>query len=196
MSGCVDGLTVFRIYSFTHQRLYEMRNAACEFYTAPDYLAESFLTAYCVWDPTAEQDQQVGSTDVLSAIREELQNHDLVDELAADLPGIFNWAYDGLRMLRQAGRFIMPAKCKAAIQQYRTDVNPARKFLQDNYVAGHQYDDLPCGEIYRVYVQWCLDNGYRPTNNTNLGREVRRAVPDVRNIHKRRDERQVLIMWP
>ena len=53
MSGCVDGLTVFRIYSFTHQRLYEMRNAACEFYTAPDYLAESFLTAYCVWDPTA-----------------------------------------------------------------------------------------------------------------------------------------------
>ena len=124
---------------------------------------------------------------------EELQNHDLVDELAEELPGIFNWAYDGLRMLRRAGRFIMPAKCKAAIQQYRTDVNPARAFLQDNYVAGYQYEGLPCGEVYRAYVQWCLDNGYRPMNNTNFGKEVRRVVPGVRKVHRRHNGQQVWI---
>jgi P4 family phage/plasmid primase-like protien len=116
---------------------------------------------------------------------EELQNHELADELAGELPGIFNWAYDGLRMLRRAGRFILPAKCKAATEQYRTDVNPARAFLQDNYVAGLAFEGLPCSQVYQAYVQWCLDNGYRPMNSANFGKEVIRTFPKATRQQKR-----------
>jgi P4 family phage/plasmid primase-like protien len=61
------------------------------------------------------------------------QNPELVRELTAELPGIFNWAYQGLRKLMADGQFIEPERCKEAISEYRRDTNPAKVFLEENY---------------------------------------------------------------
>jgi putative DNA primase/helicase len=112
-------------------------------------------------------------------IAEHRQNPELVEELSMELPGIFNWAYQGLLRLRQRGRFIVPEKCRRAIEQYRRDVNPARAFLLDNYVCSLEFEGLPSREVYDCYVRWCHENGYRPLNSNNFGKEVRRTMPDV-----------------
>jgi phage/plasmid-associated DNA primase len=66
-----------------------------------------------------------------------------------------------LKKLERAGRFVLPAKCRQAIGEYRRDVNPARAFLLDNYVAELEYEGLSSQEVYESYVSWRGKNGYR-----------------------------------
>ena len=111
----------------------------------------------------------------------EKQNPHLLTRLEVELPGIFNWSYKSMRMLGQARRFIEPSKCTHALEQYRRDVNPARTFLLENYVEGLDFEGTPTQEVYDSYVAWCGENGYRPMNNTNFGKEVKRAFPRITN---------------
>jgi putative DNA primase/helicase len=113
------------------------------------------------------------------------QNPELVSELFIELPGIFNWVYEGLRKLAAEGRFIEPTRCKEAIGEYRRDTNPARVFLEENYIEGFEFDGTPCGEVYQSYVVWCGQNGYHPLNSSNFGKEVKRAFPGVERTRKR-----------
>ena len=142
------------------------------------------------------------------------QNPELVDELAKELPGIFNWAYEGLRKLTGAGpaspdsglprgeaegqtsrggRFIEPKRCKEAIGEYRRDTNPARVFLEENYIEGFDFEGVPCGEVYQSYVAWCAQNGYHPLNANNFGKEVKRAFTGVAKEQRRQNGRRVWV---
>lgn len=49
----------------------------------------------------------------------------------------------------------------------------------DNYRWDIELEGLPTQEVYKSYVQWCPDNGYKPMNSNNLGKEVRRVFPNV-----------------
>jgi len=114
-----------------------------------------------------------------------MQNPNLVDELSAELGGIFNWAVEGLQKLDSANGFVGPSRCREAIDQYRRDINPARAFLLDNYTSGFEYEGLGCREVYDSYVAYCHDNGHRPLNSSNFGKEVKRTFPLV-NTERRR----------
>ncbi len=126
-------------------------------------------------------------------IPEHLQNPDLTEELSAELPGIFNWARDGLARLEADGEFANPKKCIEAVAQYRRDVNPARAFLLDNYICGLEYEGLPSGEVYDSYTTWCCINGHRPMSNTRFGKEVKRTFPTVTHVQSRRNGRRIRI---
>jgi P4 family phage/plasmid primase-like protien len=119
------------------------------------------------------------------------QNPELVVELAKELPGIFNWAYEGLCKLNKAGRFIEPARCKEAIGEYRRDTNPAQVFLEENYVEGFEFEGIPCGEVYQAYAAWCGQNGYHALNANNFGKEVKRAFRSIVKRHTKQVNRQV-----
>jgi P4 family phage/plasmid primase-like protien len=115
---------------------------------------------------------------------EDVQNRNLANELCEELPGIFNWAFEGLKSLLAEGRFVTPARCRRAVGEYRRDVNPARAFLQDNFVEGFEFEGIACKDAYSAYNQWCFDNGYRPLNHNNFGKEVRRTLPGVKRVQK------------
>ncbi len=126
-------------------------------------------------------------------VDEREQNPRLVDELSRELSGIFNWAWQGAVSLRHDGRFIAPAACRRATEQYRRDVNPARSFLLENYVAALEYEGLPTAEVYQACVQWCRDHGYRPLNASNFGKEVKRTFPTTDKARVRDAGRMVRI---
>jgi phage/plasmid-associated DNA primase len=48
----------------------------------------------------------------------------------------------------------------------------------DNYRWDTELEGLPAQEVYKSYVQWCLENGYKPMNEANFGKEVKRAFPN------------------
>lgn len=121
------------------------------------------------------------------------QNPDLVDELTAELPGIFNWAMEGLQKLTADGRFIEPERCKEAMNEYRKDTNPARVFLEENYIEGFEFEGVACGELYQTYVTWCEQNGYHPLNSSNLGKEIKRTFPDSVKVQKRQGGRRIWV---
>lgn len=122
------------------------------------------------------------------------QDPNLVDALTDELPGIFNWAERGLRKLLADGQFVEPKRCRQAIAEYRRDTNPAKVFLEENYVEGFEFDGVPCGEVYQAYVAWCGQNGYNALNASNFGKEVKRAFAKI-ELRKKRTGRSIIRVY-
>lgn len=97
---------------------------------------------------------------------------------AGELPGIFWWAVLGLARLRDQGRFTDAAACRDALDDYQTEANPAKAFLQENVIAC-EHSVAEAKEVYGTYKKWCVDNGYRALSDKIFGKEVRRAFPMV-----------------
>ena len=130
----------------------------------------------------------------------EKQDLQLPERLRQELPGIFNWAVEGLRRLRARGLFTLPAVSVAALKEHQRDSNPARVFLTEHYevVPGER---VPKKAIYARYRDWCREVGVEPLDASAFGHEVRTAFPTVRdgklpaNALGRRDHAYVGIRW-
>lgn len=123
---------------------------------------------------------------------EEQQNKNLANELAEELPGIFNWALEGMRNLSASGGFIEPERSKELLAEYRRDVNPARTFLEENYEES-VLDQVSTTDLYSHYKKWCQENGYTALNDSNLGKEVKRRFPEVNKKRVRMDGKRVFV---
>jgi putative DNA primase/helicase len=117
----------------------------------------------------------------LVSIPETQQNKHLVEELAEELPGIFNWSVNGYHSLQQRGYFIEPPLSLEAKREFRLECNPAQAFLQDHCVAD-PIGKIESTDLYREYSTFCNEHGYKPLNNANFGKEVRRVFPSVERI--------------
>jgi P4 family phage/plasmid primase-like protien len=112
-------------------------------------------------------------------IPEESQVKDLAAEIiATELPGVFNWALEGLRRLNRAG-FTLPDKSKALLEDYRRDADPARAFLLENYTYSPNAYGIVCDTLYGEYKAWCESNGCYALSNRQFGKQVRRVFPGV-----------------
>ncbi|HZT79110.1 MAG TPA: phage/plasmid primase, P4 family [Gemmataceae bacterium] len=100
---------------------------------------------------------------------------------SGEMPGVLNWALAGLGELRRQGRFVVPAACQDEVERLRTESNPARRFLVENYQAGS--GAIPTAELYAAYCEWCKQHGHHPLADVGLGREVRRRFPNVKKGH-------------
>lgn len=112
-------------------------------------------------------------------ITEDQQVETLADELKKELPGILNWALEGLRKLNAAGRFTMPCESKILLEKYRQEMNPARTFLLESYAESDNGEFFGCGTVYQEYSKWCGERNYHPLADGNFGKEVRRAFPNI-----------------
>jgi P4 family phage/plasmid primase-like protien len=113
-------------------------------------------------------------------VAEEQQIDTLANDLKKELPGLLNWAIEGLRNLNAAGRFTMPADSKAMLEEYRRDANPARAYLLENYQPSNNGEYVGCETLYNDYKSYCNSKGYRPLADRTFGKEVHRAFPDIK----------------
>jgi P4 family phage/plasmid primase-like protien len=98
---------------------------------------------------------------------------------SGELPGIFNWAVEGLRRLNKQGRFTEAKLSQEALEQHRFDCNPARTFLRDRCQEVPERQ-VAVQTLYREYRDWCTTNGYQPLGSSAFGREVSRTYPKVK----------------
>ena len=126
------------------------------------------------------------------SVPEDRQIKNLAQEIAGqELPGIFNWAMDGLKGLNKAGSFIRPARTQELMEAYRRDSDPARAFLAEHFTHSPNANGVACYEVYSQYRQWCQDNGYHPLGERAFGQQVKRIFPGVdRRRSGSRDDRQ------
>jgi len=99
-------------------------------------------------------------------------------EKSGEVPGILNWAIEGLFRLRGNVDFTRSLVCEIAIGVYRNESNPASVFLSDNM----DFDEnekrlLPSSEIYSLYQKWSNSQGLYPLNATHFFRELNRTFP-------------------
>lgn len=112
-------------------------------------------------------------------IPEESQVKNLAGEIiATELPGVFNWALEGLRKLHRMG-FTLPDKSKGLLEEYRRDADPARAFLLENYLYSPNAYGVECNTLYGEYKTWCESNGCYALSNRQFGKQVRRVFPGV-----------------
>lgn len=114
----------------------------------------------------------------------------LADALLKELPGILNWSLEGLRRLRQAGRFTAAKQAATAAAEYRQNQNAVALWMDECTTLGidpkarpiiHPLDVSAIGwtrasEAYENYHHWCEGNGRTPKNSTKFGYDVRNEL--------------------
>jgi putative DNA primase/helicase len=114
------------------------------------------------------------------------EDRTLEPDLGAELPGILNWALDGLDRLAQRDRFTEPRSSVDAVIALADLVSPVAAFVRDRCVRGPSLE-VACDHLYAEWKRWAEDNGHRPGSIQTFGRDLRAVVPDLR-VHRPREE--------
>jgi putative DNA primase/helicase len=107
------------------------------------------------------------------------ENRNLTEELLTEIPGIANWALEGLKRLRERGHFVQPDAGKDAVEAVSELGSPVTAFVHDECEVGDQYE-IPVNDVYERFVQWSNDQGQRRVPPKNIfGRDLRASVPTL-----------------
>lgn len=98
-------------------------------------------------------------------IPEDRRDPGILDKLEAEGSGILNWCIEGLRRYLENGRRLAPPdKVVAATARFRSESDVIGRFLAQEMKVE------PTGTtartaLYKIYLQWCEDEGERPVSN-------------------------------
>lgn len=90
-----------------------------------------------------------------------------------ELPGVFNWALEGLRRLLKQGGFTECKTVQDAIKQYKIESSSIQLFLEEN---GYTKSTTKCklfSELYTEYTNYCDENGFRKFSSINFSKQLR-----------------------
>jgi putative DNA primase/helicase len=111
---------------------------------------------------------------------EDRADPDLSEKLKAELPGILNWALDGLVSLREAGRFIEPAASIEAKGEILNSGDPVRSFVADECELGPDFTVSKDG-LFRRYQLHCQKIGAKmPLSKPSFIRNMKTHFNGVR----------------
>lgn len=97
-----------------------------------------------------------------------------------ELPGLLNWALAGLYRLRENRAFTIPQASREALDDYKEEANPARRFLLE--CCREQPDcEVATDDIYKLYRAWCEQNGNKPLASNLFGKEIVRVFKTARH---------------
>lgn len=108
------------------------------------------------------------------------EDRGLDGDLAAELPGILNWALDGLEALQERGEFVQPESGRAAAQDVDDFSNHVRRYLTSGRCRFADDAKTECTQLWHDFEAWCQRNGIESNANAVwFGRQLR---PAVRNL--------------
>ena len=91
---------------------------------------------------------------------------------------LINFALQGLKDLRERGRFTMPESSKPLLQQLTEITAPVTAFVKecctknaDAYITKSQ--------LYEAWEMWCAKTGHKAGNNIYFGRWLKQACPTI-----------------
>jgi phage/plasmid-associated DNA primase len=99
-------------------------------------------------------------------------------EQQGELPGIFLWALRGLARLHVQGRFTEPKAVKENLNDFRSEMNPAKAFL-DECVEESIRGTIRTNFLYEFYKRWTANLGYRPLSERQFFKEVKRRFKQM-----------------
>lgn len=89
------------------------------------------------------------------------EDRTLDDRLGRELPGIFNWALEGLRRLNgHGGRFTIGAEAAQAVEDVRVAGNPMVEWLASGHVAYDATAQTSQTELFEQYQAWAQRGHY------------------------------------
>jgi putative DNA primase/helicase len=121
------------------------------------------------------------------------EDTNLSQKLRGELPGIFLWAVEGWRRLRERGRFLQPATGAELVGEMEDLCSPVGAFVRECCRVGPECR-VEVGELYRGWRNWCEAHGRKePGTEETFGRDLRAAVPDLWKSRTRTPEGRVFV---
>ncbi len=98
------------------------------------------------------------------------EDRTLADTLKGELPGILNWAIEGLRAWKSGG--LGTARVvQAATEEYRKESDLVGQWFADCAASGPS-DYVAASEAYDSFRNWCKSYGFREPTQTSFGRSM------------------------
>jgi putative DNA primase/helicase len=118
------------------------------------------------------------------------EDRTLDGRLRAELPGILNWALDGLDRLTERGRFTVPKSSDDATALMADLASPMSAFVRDTCVLGPD-ENVPVDDLYFAWKQWAFGQGHHAGAKSTFGRNLVAAQPTVKVSRPRIGDAQV-----
>lgn len=110
----------------------------------------------------------------------------LTDRLLQNPMGLLLWAIEGLKRLKDRGRFETPKSSQAMMKDLRNVSSPVSSFLSDCCELGEEFSET-VDSVYQVYRSWCVKQGRRPDERSRFGIALR-AVNCNLSVSRRKKE--------
>lgn len=105
-----------------------------------------FFLPFTRYIPEAERDTQID------------------DKLQKELPGILNWAIEGMKLVL-ADRYIEPPVASLKLlEKYKLESDPLYNWVHNKIEFGNTYEGESTSELYKQYRQDMQDSGFVPKN--------------------------------
>lgn len=114
--------------------------------------------------PPVDQGEGLWRRLVIVAFRNQPSAPDptLGDRLAAEIPGILNWAVVGMQRLAGYGReWLVPSHIQSSVEEYRDSADLFTQFFQEEMVVDPDAEVL-AKEVYVRYIFWMKEHGHTP----------------------------------
>lgn len=102
---------------------------------------------------------------------EQLPKPELLGELTAELPGILNWALDGLDRLRENGHFTSEPEPWQVRELWERFGSPVERFKATCLVK-EKGAKSPKEEVYGAFILFCIDNRLEAVNQSEFTAEL------------------------
>lgn len=109
----------------------------------------------------------------------------LLETLKGELPGILNWALEGLRQIGELkGDFLAPPESvRHSIAQYRSDNDNVSDFIEGACVRDPN-ERVMVGDLYNSYVNYCQNSGSEPQSNITFAKSLNRLGFGIHKLSK------------
>ena len=94
-------------------------------------------------------------------IAKEDQDKNLVQKLKKELPGILNWAIEGLKDYHVLGGLYPPKEIQDALKLYRRENDSIKTFIEEVCVF-NENESVAGPRLYSTYKEFCLNSGMKP----------------------------------
>lgn len=119
----------------------------------------------------------------------------ILSKLLAELPGIFNWTYDGYKRLKKNQAFTVTQDSVQLLEDFTCQINPVTSFIDDN--LEYIYGDHLRSELYKMYRSWCMDTGHESMSQTRFTGRLKQTLAQKKikfSEKKVQGERKLSIM--
>lgn len=99
----------------------------------------------------------------------------LLNRLLTEMPGICNWAIEGLQRLRATGRFTEPAICREERIEMMEQQAPLLQFIREECEISPMASVSTC-DMYNRYVLWCTQTGAKAGSHSRFTRELKSTL--------------------
>jgi putative DNA primase/helicase len=113
------------------------------------------------------------------------EDHDLMEKLILELPGILIWALDGWMRLSKQGRFTVPSSSESALTELEELGSPVGVFASEMCEFGPDFQ-VTAKDLFDHWVLWCDNEGRsKPGTAQMFGRNLRAACSNIERVRGR-----------